>query len=237
MERQLFLAFNTQGPVSNVKIPRERGCGFVQFQYRQHAATAMYALQGLVLGGSAIRIAWGKTQLGSRSANAAAAAAGVYGAASAYRSGSLPGYGDSLGAESNGNQGPPHGGDPYTTLSAALSSSLSADGADSAGAGAAPGYGSANRAWAATHGNAGGHAMAAFPPNYFHAVPRNAPGSDQSVQNQPVASNAPAPASSQDGSSHDGTHVAGVEDASSASGPGLGGLSFNGQGQPVAPLW
>lgn len=65
-ENELLAAFQVIGPVSAVKIPRDKGCGFVQYQYRIHAERALNALQGLLLGPCRIRLAWGKNQLGTR---------------------------------------------------------------------------------------------------------------------------------------------------------------------------
>jgi RNA recognition motif-containing protein len=69
-EPQLFLLFNEVGPVSAVKIPRDkstgRGCGFVQYRYRADAESALTMLQGALLGSLRIRLAWGKNQLGAR---------------------------------------------------------------------------------------------------------------------------------------------------------------------------
>jgi RNA recognition motif-containing protein len=59
-EYDMFYAFSTAGPISSIKIPKERGCAFVQFQFHSHADAALVTLQGLQLGSCRLRLAWGR---------------------------------------------------------------------------------------------------------------------------------------------------------------------------------
>ena len=59
-EAEVRYHFHRCGPVSSVKVLQDKGCGFVQFQYRAHAETAIASLNGSVLGIGPLRLQWGK---------------------------------------------------------------------------------------------------------------------------------------------------------------------------------
>ncbi|KAJ2306918.1 hypothetical protein IWW54_004573 [Coemansia sp. RSA 2705] len=65
-EDELHNFFAVYGEVNYCKIPPNRGCGFVTFAKRAHAETAMRALNGHVLGGSRVRLSWGRSQSHAR---------------------------------------------------------------------------------------------------------------------------------------------------------------------------
>ncbi|KAK6914289.1 RNA recognition motif domain [Dillenia turbinata] len=56
--RQIFFQF---GEIVNVKIPANRGCGFVQFGSRASAEEAIQRMQGTMIGQQVIRISWGRS--------------------------------------------------------------------------------------------------------------------------------------------------------------------------------
>lgn len=74
-EDQLRASFARFGDIIYVKIPAGKGCGFVQFVLRTAAERAMAAMNGQVLGASAIRISWGRSS--SRVASQAHQQAGL----------------------------------------------------------------------------------------------------------------------------------------------------------------
>ena len=83
-EAEVRFHFHRCGPVSSVKVLQDKGCGFVQFQYRAHAETAIASLNGSVLGIGPLRLQWGK----NAARNAMAAQATLPGApAPAYHAG------------------------------------------------------------------------------------------------------------------------------------------------------
>lgn len=59
-EAELRFHFHRCGPVSSVKVLTDKGCGFVQFQFRAHAEAAIASLNGSVLGIGPLRLQWGK---------------------------------------------------------------------------------------------------------------------------------------------------------------------------------
>lgn len=61
VEEQLRAVFSQFGDIIYVKIPQGKGCGFVQFVLRASAERAMAAMNGRVLGNSAMRISWGRS--------------------------------------------------------------------------------------------------------------------------------------------------------------------------------
>lgn len=61
-EAELHAAFARFGDIAYTKIPANKGCGFVQFMHRPHAEYAMAAMNGVVMGGQAIRVSWGRSQ-------------------------------------------------------------------------------------------------------------------------------------------------------------------------------
>ncbi|KAJ2800348.1 hypothetical protein H4R20_004095, partial [Coemansia guatemalensis] len=65
-EDELHAFFAVYGEVVYCKIPPNRGCGFVTFGKRAHAETAMRALNGHTLGGSRVRLSWGRSQSHAR---------------------------------------------------------------------------------------------------------------------------------------------------------------------------
>lgn len=66
-EEQLRAVFGRFGDIIYVKIPQGKGCGFVQFVLRASAERAINTMNGQMLGGSAIRISWGRSS--SRATN------------------------------------------------------------------------------------------------------------------------------------------------------------------------
>lgn len=76
-EDQLRASFSRFGDIIYVKIPAGKGCGFVQFVLRTAAERAMGAMNGQVLGASAMRISWGRSS--SRVANQAQQQGGMGG--------------------------------------------------------------------------------------------------------------------------------------------------------------
>ncbi|PIA18024.1 hypothetical protein COEREDRAFT_79973 [Coemansia reversa NRRL 1564] len=65
-EDELHAFFAVYGEVVYCKIPPNRGCGFVTFAKRANAETAMRALNGHMLGGSRVRLSWGRSQSHAR---------------------------------------------------------------------------------------------------------------------------------------------------------------------------
>ncbi|EGF79920.1 hypothetical protein BATDEDRAFT_19794 [Batrachochytrium dendrobatidis JAM81] len=60
--RKHFLPF---GEIVYTKIPFGKRCGFVQFIHRQSAEMAIQEMDGKVIGGSALRLSWGRSQRGN----------------------------------------------------------------------------------------------------------------------------------------------------------------------------
>ena len=48
------------GPITYVKIPLGKGCGFVSFVHRQSAEQAISQLNGSIIGGNRVRLSWGR---------------------------------------------------------------------------------------------------------------------------------------------------------------------------------
>ncbi|KAJ2155895.1 hypothetical protein GGF46_005533 [Coemansia sp. RSA 552] len=65
-EDELKAFFAVYGEVVYCKIPPGRGCGFVTFANRSNAETAIRTLNGHVLGGSRVRLSWGRSQSHAR---------------------------------------------------------------------------------------------------------------------------------------------------------------------------
>lgn len=61
VEDQLRIMFGQFGDIIYVKIPQGKGCGFVQYVLRSSAERAMMAMNGKILGNSAMRISWGRS--------------------------------------------------------------------------------------------------------------------------------------------------------------------------------
>lgn len=123
-EDQLRALFGRFGDIIYVKIPAGKGCGFVQFVLRTSAERAMAAMNGSVLGNSAIRISWGRSS--SRAANHAAQLATLAGlpAAAAAAAAAFPGaFGDpaaqmlaASGGYGRGGVPSQFNGDPYASF-------------------------------------------------------------------------------------------------------------------------
>ncbi|OAD67427.1 hypothetical protein PHYBLDRAFT_174118 [Phycomyces blakesleeanus NRRL 1555(-)] len=62
-EEELHACFMPFGEISYVKIPPNKGCGFVQFSQRESAEAAINDLNGSVLAGSKLRLSFGRSQL------------------------------------------------------------------------------------------------------------------------------------------------------------------------------
>ena len=60
--RTFFAPF---GDIHYVKVPANKHCGFVQFVRKADAERAIEALQGFSIGGSKIRLSWGRSQCAS----------------------------------------------------------------------------------------------------------------------------------------------------------------------------
>lgn len=92
-EEQLRAIFSRYGDIIYTKIPSGKGCGFVQYVERKSAEYAMAELNGSMVGGTAMRISWGRSNAkavhghggGLPGANAvAAAAAAAFNPAAAF---------------------------------------------------------------------------------------------------------------------------------------------------------
>ncbi|KAJ3188591.1 hypothetical protein HDU85_004305 [Gaertneriomyces sp. JEL0708] len=57
--RSYFAPF---GDIVYTKIPPGKGCGFVQFVHRASAEMAIQQMNGFMIGGSRVRLAWGRSQ-------------------------------------------------------------------------------------------------------------------------------------------------------------------------------
>ncbi|KAJ1799941.1 hypothetical protein LPJ59_001471 [Coemansia sp. RSA 2399] len=65
-EDELYAFFTVYGEVTYCKIPPNRGCGFVTFAKRANAESAIRTLNGHMLGGSRVRLSWGRSQSHAR---------------------------------------------------------------------------------------------------------------------------------------------------------------------------
>ncbi|KAL1920782.1 uncharacterized protein VTP21DRAFT_11417 [Calcarisporiella thermophila] len=59
-EDELRAAFAPFGEITHVKIPPGKGCGFVQYAHRQAAELAIAKMNGVLVGTSRVRLAWGR---------------------------------------------------------------------------------------------------------------------------------------------------------------------------------
>ncbi|KZV76364.1 RNA-binding domain-containing protein, partial [Peniophora sp. CONT] len=57
--RSFFVPF---GEIHYVKVPVGKNCGFVQFVHKADAERAIESMQGFPIGGSRIRLSWGRSQ-------------------------------------------------------------------------------------------------------------------------------------------------------------------------------
>lgn len=60
-EDTLITLFEPFGSIVHVKIPPGKGCGFVKFAKREEAEQAIAGMQGFVIGGSRVRLSWGRS--------------------------------------------------------------------------------------------------------------------------------------------------------------------------------
>ncbi|KAK7029067.1 hypothetical protein R3P38DRAFT_3394418 [Favolaschia claudopus] len=72
--RTFFAPF---GEIHYVKVPVGKHCGFVQFVRKADAERAIGKMQGFPVGGSRIRLSWGRSQLASSAAGANGVANGI----------------------------------------------------------------------------------------------------------------------------------------------------------------
>ncbi|KAJ7937677.1 hypothetical protein B0H13DRAFT_1537030, partial [Mycena leptocephala] len=61
-EETLSTFFLPFGEIHYVKVPAGKHCGFVQFVRKPDAERAIEKMQGFPLGGSRIRLSWGRSQ-------------------------------------------------------------------------------------------------------------------------------------------------------------------------------
>ncbi|PWN19245.1 RNA-binding domain-containing protein, partial [Microstroma glucosiphilum] len=61
-EETLKTFFSPFGAIAYVKIPPGKGCGFVSFLRKVDAERAIERMQGFPIGGSRIRLSWGRSQ-------------------------------------------------------------------------------------------------------------------------------------------------------------------------------
>ncbi|KAJ1559276.1 hypothetical protein HK405_011288 [Cladochytrium tenue] len=54
--------FSQFGEIVYTKIPPGKGCGFVQYAHRQSAEIAIQQMNNVLIGGSRVRLSWGKSQ-------------------------------------------------------------------------------------------------------------------------------------------------------------------------------
>lgn len=59
-EDTLMALFEAFGPILDIKVPPGKGCGFVKFVERKDAENAIEGLHGFIIGGSRIRLSWGR---------------------------------------------------------------------------------------------------------------------------------------------------------------------------------
>lgn len=57
-----FLFWFPDLSILEVKVPVGKHCGFVQFVHKGHAERAIERMQGFPIGGSRIRLSWGRSQ-------------------------------------------------------------------------------------------------------------------------------------------------------------------------------
>lgn len=61
-EQTLAALFQPFGSIIHIKIPQNKGCGFIRFENREDAVNAINAMQGFSIGGSRVRLSWGRQQ-------------------------------------------------------------------------------------------------------------------------------------------------------------------------------
>ncbi|WPD58719.1 RRM [Saccharomyces cerevisiae] len=77
-EFQLRSLFKPFGPILNVRIPNGKNCGFVKFEKRIDAEASIQGLQGFIVGGSPIRLSWGRPSSSNAKANSTIMGASQY---------------------------------------------------------------------------------------------------------------------------------------------------------------
>lgn len=77
-EFQLRSLFKPFGPILNVRIPNGKNCGFVKFEKRIDAEASIQGLQGFIVGGSPIRLSWGRPSSSNAKAAPPVMGAGQY---------------------------------------------------------------------------------------------------------------------------------------------------------------
>lgn len=65
-EQTLFTLFKSFGIIQQIKIPPGKNCGFVKYSSREEAEEAIAAMQGFIIGGSRVRLGWGRVNVNSR---------------------------------------------------------------------------------------------------------------------------------------------------------------------------
>ncbi|KAJ3029246.1 hypothetical protein HDV00_009690 [Rhizophlyctis rosea] len=61
-DEELRQYFSHYGEIVYTKVPPGKGCGFVQFAHRQSAEMAIQQMHGFYVGGSRVRLSWGRSQ-------------------------------------------------------------------------------------------------------------------------------------------------------------------------------
>lgn len=77
-EFQLRSLFKPFGPILNVRIPNGKNCGFVKFEKRIDAEASIQGLQGFIVGGSPIRLSWGRPSSSNAKTNSTIMGASQY---------------------------------------------------------------------------------------------------------------------------------------------------------------
>ncbi|CAI4948820.1 ANM_HP_G0003700.mRNA.1.CDS.1 [Saccharomyces cerevisiae] len=77
-EFQLSSLFKPFGPILNVRIPNGKNCGFVKFEKRIDAEASIQGLQGFIVGGSPIRLSWGRPSSSNAKTNSTIMGASQY---------------------------------------------------------------------------------------------------------------------------------------------------------------
>lgn len=62
-EDALAALFEPFGTIKSIKVPQGKGCGFVRFANRIDAERAIEGMQGFVIGGSRVRLSWGRPNI------------------------------------------------------------------------------------------------------------------------------------------------------------------------------
>lgn len=65
-EDTLYGLFEQFGIIQQIKIPPGKNCGFVKYQTREEAETAISSMQGFIIGGNRIRLSWGRISAHNR---------------------------------------------------------------------------------------------------------------------------------------------------------------------------